>query len=105
MEVKRQDFRAEIGCDAEAPEVRFMGEDLGDSQSSQAVRGQVAAAEVVGVFPGEFVAKRPVSGERWHVMIHVRAALDDRGAEQVPPGEAAEGVRRGKMRRDGKTAG
>ena len=35
----------------------------------------------VGVFLDESVAKGLVSGERWQVMIHVRAALDDRAAE------------------------
>src|SRR3984893_13122387 len=105
MEVTRQDFRAEIGRDAEAAEVPFIREDLSCSQSLEAGQGQGAAAELGGVLLSESVAKGLVSGERWHVMIHVRAALDDRTAEQIPAREAPEGVRGGKMRRDAETAG
>src|SRR4029077_13897439 len=90
MEVKRQDFRTEIGRDAEAAEVPFIREDLRCSQSLEAGQGQVAAAELVGVLPSESVAKGLVSGERWHVMVHVRDALDDRPAEQMVAGEAPE---------------
>src|SRR5213595_2596432 len=42
MEVKRQDFRAEIGRDAEAAEDAFIGEELRDSQSLEAGQGQAA---------------------------------------------------------------
>src|ERR1700682_4339914 len=105
MQVTRQDFRAEIGRDAEAAKIPFIREDLRCSQSLEAGQGQGAAAECVGVLLSKSVAKGVVSGERWHVIIHGRAALDDRTAEQIAAGEPPEGVRGGKMGRDAETAG
>src|SRR5262249_17377205 len=105
MEVKRQDLRTEIGRDAEAAEDAFVREDLLCTQPLETGKVQGAAAGCIGVFLGESVAEGPVSGERWHVVIHVRAALDDRALEQPPTGEAPEVVRGGELRRDAETAG
>ena len=44
MEAARQDFRSEVGRDAEAAEVLFIREDLRRSQSLEAGKGQGAAA-------------------------------------------------------------
>src|SRR5262249_27059012 len=105
MQVERQEFRAGIGRDAEAAEDAFIREELRYSQSLKAGQGQVAATECVRILLGERVAKGVVSGKRWHVVIHVRTALDDRSAEQRPPCEAPKGVRGGEMRRDAEAAG
>src|SRR5262249_39074324 len=105
MQVMWQDLRAEIGRDAEAAEDVFIREDWRCRQSLEAGQGQVAATEGVGVLLREGIAEGLIGRERWQVMIHVRAALDDRAAEQIPAGEAPEGVRGGEMRRDAETAG
>src|SRR6185437_492274 len=102
---ERQDLRAEIGRDAEGAEDAFIGEELRYGKPLEAGERQGAAAEGVGVLLGEGVAERLVRRERRHVMIHVRAALDDRAAEQVLAGELPESVRGGKMRGDAETAG
>src|ERR1700723_3197849 len=101
MEVKRQDFRAEIGRDAEAAEHAFIREDLQSRQSLEAGERRGTAA----VFRGERVAQGLVGRERWQVMIHIPAALDDRAAEQIPASQAPDGVRGGKLRGDAETAG
>src|SRR6202789_3172525 len=82
MKIKRQDFRIEIGSDAEAAEECFIREELRCGQTLEAGQGQGAVgAELGGVFLGKSVAQGLVRVERWYVMIHVPAALDNRAVE------------------------
>ena len=77
-----QDFRIEIGRDAEAAEQAFIREELRCGETLEAGQGQGAVgAKIGGVFLGKIVAQGLVRIERWHVMIHVPAALDDRAVE------------------------